>query len=158
MIGFTGTSVTIFYSTQFQFTSDHALGFSFFISRLLVMDLDTEISSSITIKSSCHFFTHLEMPVKFPDSNSSVSVLHGTNLYSLISSMYFHWSFWQRIYNTFIMDKSSNHTLSLLRGTSNSSSLQNCQRLSLTANCQTVILGTLLYSRGTNTYYRKHVT
>jgi hypothetical protein len=35
------------------------------------------------MKSSCHFFlNHHGMPTKFSDSNSSVSVLHGTNLYS----------------------------------------------------------------------------
>jgi hypothetical protein len=35
------------------------------------------------MKSSCHFFDHLGMPTKFSDSNSPVSILHGTNLYSL---------------------------------------------------------------------------
>jgi hypothetical protein len=75
------------------------------------------------MKSSCHFFfNHLGTPTQFSDSNSPVSVLHGTNLYSVISSIYFHWSSlsvsWQRIYNTFTLDKSSNHTLSLRRSTS----------------------------------------
>jgi hypothetical protein len=83
-------------------------------------------------------------------------VLHGTNLYSLISSVYFHWSSlsvsWQRIYNAFIVDKSSNHTLSLRR----SASTTNFPWLSLTTNSLTVMPGTLLYSRGTDTHHRKH--
>jgi hypothetical protein len=59
------------------------------------------------------------MPTQFSDSNFPVSVLNGTNLYSLISSsIYFHWPSlcvsWQRIYNTFAVGKSFNHTLILL--------------------------------------------
>jgi hypothetical protein len=35
------------------------------------------------MKSSCHFFfNHLGTPTQFSNSNSPVSVLHGTNLYS----------------------------------------------------------------------------
>jgi hypothetical protein len=64
-----------------------------------------------SIKSSCHFFNDLGMPTQFSDSNFPVSVLHGTNLYSLISSIYFHWSSLsvscQRIYNT--LDNSSSN-------------------------------------------------
>jgi hypothetical protein len=98
------------------------------------------------------------MLTQFSDSNSPVSVLYGTNLYSLISSICFHWSSlsvsWQRIYNTFTVDKSSNHTLSLHRPTSTT----NFPWLFPSANCLTVILGTLFYSRGTDTHHRKHVT
>jgi hypothetical protein len=37
------------------------------------------------MKSSCHFFSnHLEMPTQFSNSNSSVTILHVTNLYSNI--------------------------------------------------------------------------
>jgi hypothetical protein len=73
--------------------------------------------------SSCHFFLNpLGMPTQFFDSNSPVFLQHGTNLYSLISSIYFHWSSlsvsWKWIYNTFTLDKFSNHTLSLRRSTS----------------------------------------
>jgi hypothetical protein len=91
------------------------------------------------MKSSCYFFNRLGIPTQFSDSNSPISVLHGTNLYSLTSSIYFHLSSlsvsWQRIYNTFTMDTSSNHTISLHRPTSNSSSTTNFPRLFLTANC-----------------------
>jgi hypothetical protein len=69
------------------------------------------------MKSSCHFIHRLGMPTQFSDYISPVFALHGTNLYSLISSLYFHWSSlsvsWQRIYNIFTLDQSSNHTLSL---------------------------------------------
>jgi hypothetical protein len=75
------------------------------------------------------------MSTQFSDSNSPVSVLHGTNRYSLISSVYFHWSslsvFWQRIYNTFTVAKSSNHVLGLRRSTSTT----NFPWLSLTIIC-----------------------
>jgi hypothetical protein len=58
------------------------------------------------------------MPAQFPDSNSPISVLHSTKLYSLFSSLYFRQSSlsvsWQRTYNTFTLDKSSNHTLIIL--------------------------------------------
>jgi hypothetical protein len=68
--------------------------------------------------SSSQFFNYLGMPMQLSDSNFPVSVLHGTNLYSLISSIYFHWfftiSFWQRIHKTFTLDKSYKHTLILL--------------------------------------------
>jgi hypothetical protein len=75
------------------------------------------------MKSSFHFFfNHLGMPIQFSDSNSPISVLHGINLYSLISSIFFHWSSLsvscQRIYNNFTLDKSSNHTVRLHRPTS----------------------------------------
>jgi hypothetical protein len=41
-----------------------------------------ELSLQITMKSSCNFFfSHLEMPTQFSNSNSPVFVLHGTNLY-----------------------------------------------------------------------------
>jgi hypothetical protein len=110
------------------------------------------------MKSSCHFFIHLGMPTQFFDSNSPVCVLHGTNLYSLISSVYFRWSSlsvsWKRIYNTLTLDKSSNHTLSLHRSTSTA----NFPWLFPSAICLTVMLGTLLYSHGTDTHHRKHVT
>jgi hypothetical protein len=111
------------------------------------------------MKFSCHFFyNHLGIPNQFSNSNSPVSVLHGTNLYSLISSIYFHSSSlsvsWQRIYNTFSLDKSSNHTLSLQMPTSTT----NFPWPFPSANCLTVLLGTLLYSRGTVTHHRKHVT
>jgi hypothetical protein len=46
------------------------------------------------MKCSCHlFFNHHGMPAKFSDSNSSVSVPHGTNLYSLLltSALTAHW-------------------------------------------------------------------
>jgi hypothetical protein len=46
------------------------------------------------MKSSCHlFFNHHGMPAKFSESNSSVSVPHGTNLYSLLltSALTAHW-------------------------------------------------------------------
>jgi hypothetical protein len=61
---------------------------------------------------SCHYFINrLGMPMQFCDSNPPVSALHDTNLYSLISSVYFHWPSlsvsWQRIYNIFAVDKSS---------------------------------------------------
>jgi hypothetical protein len=39
------------------------------------------------MKSSCHFFNHLAMPTQFSDSMLPVSVLRGTNLYSLTSSV-----------------------------------------------------------------------
>jgi hypothetical protein len=129
------------------------------------------------MKSSCHFFfDHLGMPTKISDCGSPVSVLHGTNLYSLISSIYFHWSSlsisWQRTYSTGTIKvslnhtlpislhystlKSSNHVLSLHRLTSNSSSTTNFPWISLTTNCLTVLLGILLYSRSTDTHHRKH--
>jgi hypothetical protein len=96
------------------------------------------------------------MLTQFSDSNYPVSVLYATNMYSLISSIYFHWSLlsisWQWIYNTSTVDKSSNHTLSLHRLTSTT----NFPWLFLSANCLTVILGTLLYSHGTDTHHRKH--
>jgi hypothetical protein len=44
------------------------------------------------MKSFCHFFNYLGMLTQFYDSNFTVSVLHSNNLYSLISSIYFHWS------------------------------------------------------------------
>jgi hypothetical protein len=82
------------------------------------------------MKSSCHFFCiHLAMPTQFSKSNSPVYVLQGTNLYSTNSSIYFHKSplsvSWHRIYNTLTVNKSSNHTLSLHRPTSNYSSTTN---------------------------------
>jgi hypothetical protein len=83
------------------------------------------------MKSSCHFFfNHLGMPTQFSDFNSPVFALHSTNLYSLISSIYFHWSSLsvscQRIYNALTVDK-SNHTLSLHRPPYNFSSTTTTQ-------------------------------
>jgi hypothetical protein len=53
MIGFNGTSVTSSlnlqryrYSTHFQFTVAHALGFSVLTSRILATDLNTETNIS----------------------------------------------------------------------------------------------------------------
>jgi hypothetical protein len=71
-----------------QSTVAQALGFSISTSRLLATGLNTETALQITMKSSCHFFNHHGMPIKFSDSNSSVSVLHGTNMYSLISTIH----------------------------------------------------------------------
>jgi hypothetical protein len=68
------------------------------------------------MKSSCHFFfNHLGIQTQFSNYNSSVSVLHGTNLYStnllnlfpLVSISVS----WQRIYNALTVNKSANHTL-----------------------------------------------
>jgi hypothetical protein len=111
------------------------------------------------MKTSCHFiFNHLWMPTQFSDSNSPVSVLHGTNQYSLdfldLFPLVFTNRSWQRIYNTFTVDKSSSHTLSLHRVTSTT----NFPWLFPNANYLTVILGTLVYSRGTDTRHIKHVT
>jgi hypothetical protein len=76
-----------------------------------------ELSLKITTKSSCHFiFNYLGMPTQFSDSNCSVSVLHGTNLYSLMSSVCYHWSSLFVSGNAFItlaVNKSSNYTVSL---------------------------------------------
>jgi hypothetical protein len=67
----------------FQFTAAHALRFSVSTSRCLVADLNKELSLQITMKSSCRFFfNHLGMPMQLSGSNSPVSVLRGTNLYS----------------------------------------------------------------------------
>jgi hypothetical protein len=107
---------------NFQFTAAHTLGFSVFCSRrnssqqwlclckvfpvrFLATDFNTGTITSSHMKFSCHFFFDLlGMPTQFSDSNSPVSVEHGTNLYTLISSIYFHWSplsvSWQRMYNT----------------------------------------------------------
>jgi hypothetical protein len=56
---------------------------------------------------------------------------HGINIYSLISSNYFHWSSLcvscQRIYDILNVDKSSNNTLSIPRPTYNSSSTTTTQ-------------------------------
>jgi hypothetical protein len=96
------------------------------------------------------------MPTQSSDTIFWVYVLQGTNLYPRISTIYFHWSSlyvsWHQNYNTLTVDKSSNHTLSLHRPTSNSFSTTNFPWLSLTANCLTVTLGTLLYSLGTDTH------
>jgi hypothetical protein len=98
------------------------------------------------------------MPTQFSDSNSPVSVLQATNLYSPISSIYFHWSSlsvsWQRICNTFTVNKSYNHTLSLHRSTST----MNFQWLFPRPNCTLSYSGNLAYSRGSDTHHRKHVT
>jgi hypothetical protein len=65
-------------SHHLQFTVTHALGFSVCTTQNLALQ--------ITMKSSCHFlFNRLGMQTRFFDSNSPVSVLHGTNLYSQIS-------------------------------------------------------------------------
>jgi hypothetical protein len=110
------------------------------------------------MKSSCHFFQHIGMPTQFSDSNSPVSLLHGTNLYSLIFTIHFHWPSlsvsWQQIYNNFTLDKSSNHALRLYRPTSTT----NFPWPFLSANSLTAILGTFTHSCGTDIHHRKHVT
>jgi hypothetical protein len=151
MIGFIGTSVTSSlnhtylesyrYSTHFQFTAAHVLEFSSSNIHFLATDLNTE-----TITSN-HYEVFLSLllqspwnAVQFLDSTTPVSVLHGTNLYILIFSIYFHWSSqsvsWQQIYNTFTVNKSSNHKLSLHKSTSTTNFLW----LFITANCLTIIL------------------
>jgi hypothetical protein len=65
MVGFIGTSVTVFLSYNYysaiaylhnlQFTVARALGLSVFTSRLLATDLNTKLTLQITMKSSCHF-------------------------------------------------------------------------------------------------------
>jgi hypothetical protein len=128
------------------------------------------------MKSSHHFFSHLGMPTQFSDSKSPVSVLHGTNLYSSSSVFatllrYFlpffvtpwslpsisaglHYPFPGNGFITLTVNESSSRTLSLHRSTSTT----NFPWLFPSVNCLTVLLGTLLYSRGTDTYHRKYVT
>jgi hypothetical protein len=88
-----------------------------------------KLSFQIIMKSSCHFFfNQLWIPTQSPSSNSPTyvvldSILYGPNLYSTNLLKLFPLSVsWQRIYNSPTVNKSSNHTLSLHRPTSNSSS------------------------------------
>jgi hypothetical protein len=94
----------------------------------------------------------------------TVTAFHTTNHSTLIYSIYFQQSSlsvsWQKV--------SLNHTLPILRyystfkifkshvKSSNSSSTTNFTWLSLTVNCLSVMLGTLLYSCGTDTHHMKH--
>jgi hypothetical protein len=115
------------------------------------------------MKSSCHFFfSHLGMSTKFSNSNSLVSILHCTNLYcslltrQSISTSHHYPIPLQRIYNTFTVNKSSNHTLSLHRLTST----MNFSWLSPTASCTLSYSGNLVIypQHGHPSQETRHVT
>jgi hypothetical protein len=87
----------------------------------------------------------------------TITAFH-TSKHSTLISTSLHWNTHSQYHCTTAHLKSSNHTLSLHRLTSNSSSTTNFPWISLTANCLTVMLGTFLYSRYTDTHHRKQVT